>query len=140
MSQKNLAIDHPYLTDEQWARIAPLLPAPRRMGRRRADDRRTLEAILYVLRTGCRWQDVPAEHGSPATAWRRFKAWEADRTWERVWLALLFSLDAQGKQEWVQAFLDGNIVPTKRGESREKSPGSARASRGEEAPVTGDDR
>lgn len=53
------------LTDEQWRHLEPLLPSPRKgRGRPRADNRNTLNGILYVLRTGCRWQDVPREYGS----------------------------------------------------------------------------
>ena len=66
------------LTDKQWANLAPLLPPRRPRGRPRADDRKTLNGILYVLRTGCRRQDVPREYGSPTTCWRRLKAWEED--------------------------------------------------------------
>ena len=103
------------LSDTQWAIIAPLLPAPAKMGRPRADDRRTLNAILFVLRSGCRWKDVPAELGSGVTAWRRLKDWEEAGVWERVWRALLASLDAQEKIAWAQAFLDGSFVPAKKG-------------------------
>ena len=104
------------LTDDQWAQISPLLPPPKRMGRPRADDRRTLDAILFVLRTGCRWKDLPKELGSATTAWRRLKEWEEAGVWESLWRAVLSSLDAHGKLEWAQAFLDGSFVPAKRGE------------------------
>ncbi len=62
------------LTCEQWKRLEPLLPPGKRCGRPRADDRKTLDGILYVLRTGCRWADVPREYGSPVTCWRRLRA------------------------------------------------------------------
>ena len=104
------------LADERWQRIEPLLPSPcRGRGRPRADDRKTLNGILYVLHTGCRWQDVPREYASPSTCWRRLKAWEQDGTWERVWRALLALLDEHGKLDWEKAFLDGSFVPAKRG-------------------------
>jgi transposase len=83
------------LTDEQWERLKPLLPPRQKRGRPRADDRRTLNGVLYVLRTGCRWQDVPREYGSSSTSWRRLKAWEEDGTWERIWHSLLTLLDEQ---------------------------------------------
>lgn len=105
------------LTDEQWQHLRPLLPPPRKgRGRPRADDRKTLNGILYVLRTGCRWEDVPREYGSPVTCWRRLRAWEADGTWERLWRSLLALLDEQGKIVWTRAFLDGSFVPAKKGE------------------------
>ena len=103
------------LSDEQWARIQPLLPASRREGRPRADDRRTLEGILYVLRTGCRWNDLPQEYGSGVTCWRRLTQWERNGSWEHIWKTLLATLDAQGRLAWAQAFLAGTIVPIRRG-------------------------
>ena len=51
------------LTDEQWERIRPLLPPPARTGRPRADDRKVLNGILYVLRTGCAWKEMPRKYG-----------------------------------------------------------------------------
>jgi transposase len=106
------------LTDEQWQHLRPLLPLPRKgRGRPRADDRQTLNGILYVLRTGCRWEDVPREYGSPATCWRRLRAWGQDGTWEGIWRNLLALLNQQAKLEWARAFLDGSFVPAKKGET-----------------------
>jgi len=105
------------ITDEHWRRLEPLLP-PRRRGRARprANDRKTLNGILYVLRTGCRWGDVPSKYGSPTTCWRRLRAWEESGIWERIWRLLLGWLDEQGKLQWDRAFLDGSFVPAKKGD------------------------
>lgn len=103
------------LSDHQWQVIEPLLPLPNRMGRPRANDRQTLDAILFVLRSGSRWEDLPKELGSPTTAWRRLKSWEDAGVWENIWRAVLNSLEAQDKLEWAQAFLDGSFVPAKKG-------------------------
>jgi transposase len=117
-----------FLTDEQWAVIEPLIPKQRPgPGRKRNPDRQTLNGILYVLKTGCPWEDVPRACGSPATCWRRFSAWSADGTWERMWRMLLSQLDAQGQLEWAQAFLDGSFVPAKKGELGSAKRRSARA-------------
>lgn len=104
------------LTDPQWAVIEPLLPKlkPGR-GRPRANDRQTINGILYVLKTGCAWEDMPRQYGSPTTCWRRLQQWSEDGTWERLWRTLLSQLDAQGKLEWAQAFLDGSFIPAKKG-------------------------
>ncbi len=59
------------LSDEQWAFLQPLRPPKARTGRPRADDRKTLNGILYVLTTGCRWLDRPAKDSSYQTAWRK---------------------------------------------------------------------
>ena len=104
------------LTDEQWAVIEPLIPKQRGgRGRPRNDDRQTLNGVLYVLKTGCAWEDVPRQYGSPATCWRRFNQWSEDGTWEQIWRTLLSQLDAEDKIDWVQAFLDGSFVPAKKG-------------------------
>lgn len=103
------------LTERQWAFIRPLLPAPAHTGRPRADDRQTIEGILYVLITGCRWQDLPREYGAPTTAWRRLKHWGEVGIWERIWRAALAALDADGERDWSMAFLDGSFAPAKNG-------------------------
>jgi transposase len=103
------------LTDVQWMFIRPLLPPPARTGRPRADDRRTIEGILYVLITGCRWQDLPREYGAPTTAWRRLKRWGEEGVWECIWRAALAALDRHGRLDWSIVFLDGSFVPAKKG-------------------------
>ena len=102
-------------TDRQWAFIQPLLPSPAHTGRPRADDRRTVEGILYVLITGCRWQDLPREYGAPITVWRRLKRWGEEGVWERLWRAALAALDQQGQLDGTMAFLDGSFAPAKKG-------------------------
>src|SRR5262245_5047589 len=105
------------VTDEQWVVIEPFIPKQKAgPGRTRHDDRRTLNGILFVLKTGCTGEDVPRIYGSPATCWRRLSAWSANGTWERLWRTLLSQLEAQGKLEWAQAFLDGSFVPAKKGD------------------------
>jgi len=106
------------LADAQWQVVAPLLPSPRRRGRPRADDRKTLNGILYVLRTGCRWEDLPRSYGSPVTCWRRLHTWQRDGTWDRIWRALLKSLDEQERLDWEHTVLDSSTVPAKKGGAR----------------------
>jgi len=106
------------LTDEQWALIQPLLPPPKPTGRPRADDRRTLEGNLYVLRTGCRWRDLPQAYGAPTTCWTRLRQWEAQRVWERIWRVLLSTLDAQGKRDGVRPAWRAASSRRKRGKRR----------------------
>jgi transposase len=104
-----------HLTDRQWAFIQPLLPPPARTGRPRADDRRTIEGILYVLITGCRWQDLPREYGAPTTVWRRLRRWGKEGVWECIWRTALAALNRHGELDWSLAFLDGSFAPAKRG-------------------------
>ena len=103
------------LRDSQWELIAPLLPSPEGRGRPRADDRRTLNGILWVLLSGARWKDLPRQYGSSSTCHRRLQEWQDRGVWERVWLTLLSQLDQQGKLDWSQSFLDGSFVSAKKG-------------------------
>ena len=106
------------LSKAQWELIGPLLPAAKPTGRPRADDWRTLNGILYVLRTGSRWKDLPDRYGSSVTCWRPLDQWQTDGTWERIWRAFLTSLDEAGKLDRSRAFLEGSFVPAKKGGSR----------------------
>ena len=77
------------LSDELWGFIEPLLPPRAKTGRPRADDRKTVNGILYVLITGCRWMDTPLRYGSYKTAWRRLKDWSREGAWSRILEALM---------------------------------------------------
>ena len=104
-----------HLTEQQWAFIQPLLPPPARTGCPRANDRRPIEGIFYILITDCRWQDLPREYGTPTTVWRRLKWWGEEGVWERMWRAALAALDQQGQVDWSMGFLDGSFAPAKKG-------------------------
>ena len=70
------------LTDEEWALLEPLLPMQRRSAR--VDDRRILNAIFYVLRTGIPWRDLPERYGPYTTAYNRFNRWSRRGIWKRM--------------------------------------------------------
>lgn len=105
------------LTDKQWAVISPLLPEQnfKRGGRPRANDRTTLDGILWVLRTGAQWSEMPKKYGSYATAWRRLKAWEEDGTWEKIWKRLVSLLSKKDKLQLSVGMVDGTFAPAKKG-------------------------
>lgn len=104
------------LTDAQWVILEPLIPKQQAgRGRKRNDDRRTLNGILYVLKTGCAWADVPVAYGSDSTCWRRLQTWTADGTWEHIWHTLLGDLDAVAQIDWQHAYMDASFVPAKKG-------------------------
>src|SRR5215216_2043112 len=103
------------LTEDQWTLIQPLLPPPARRGRPRADDRRTLNGILWVLRTGARWADLPRRYGASSTCHLRLQRWAREGVWDRVWRALLSRLDSQGGLDGNRAHLDGTFIPAKKG-------------------------
>ena len=92
--------DTSLLNDRQWEKIEPLLPPPRGFGRPRAEDRAVLEGILWVLRSGARWRDLPKEYPSASTCWRRLRDWEEEDLWLTLWRLLLGELDEQGKLNW----------------------------------------
>jgi len=76
-----------WLTDQQWSRIEPQLPADVR-GKARVDDRRVISGIVHVLKSGCRWCDCPPEYGPPTTIYNRFVRWAERGIWENLFLAL----------------------------------------------------
>ena len=78
----------PALTDEGWARVAPLLPANGRRGQQWRDHRRVLEGILWVMRAGAAWRELPAAFGACKTAYDRYARWRRDGTWARILAAL----------------------------------------------------
>ena len=77
-----------WLDDEAWAAIEPHLPK-NQPGARRVDDRRVISGILHVLKTGCRWQDCPAEYGPSTTIYNRFNRWSGRQLWSRILDALV---------------------------------------------------
>ena len=120
------------LTDEQWERIKQHLPPgprSRKGGRPRADDRACLEGILWVLRSGARWKDLPKDRGfpSPATCWRRLARWERGGVWLRLWSAFLDELGEAGKLDWSECFADATFAPAEKGANASARPSAARA-------------
>jgi len=108
------------LTDEQWNVIQPLIPEQMGRGRPRADDRATLNAILYVLSTGCRWDDLSKTQYSYCytTAWRRLKRWEEKGIWKRILDGLIAKGYALGIVKMDILSIDSTTVPAKKGESQ----------------------
>jgi len=106
------------VTELQWLLIErelPRLPRNRKGGRPWADSRRTFEGILWVLKSGARWKDLPDRYPSPATCWRRLKRWEEQGVWLKLWRAFLRELDAEGRLRWSECFIDGSFAPAKKG-------------------------
>jgi transposase len=119
-----------FLSDKQWAKLEPLLPKVRSRGRPWADNRRVLEGILWVLKTGARWRDLPEEYPSASTCWRRLRQWEEKEVWLKVWRQFLSELDRRGKLDWSDSFLDGSFAPAKKGATALAKPSAARARSG----------
>lgn len=104
------------LPDGLWAVIEPLLPPPPppspKGGRPRLGDRQALTGILFVLRTGLPWEDLPAELGCGCgmSCWRRLRDWQANGTWVRLHAELLARLQAAGKLDWSKCVIDSSSV------------------------------
>ena len=72
-----------WLSDDAWAAIEPHLPRGK-AGKPRVDDRRVMSGILHVLKTGCRWRDVPAAYGPPTTVYNRYHRWARRGIWQCI--------------------------------------------------------
>jgi transposase len=106
------------LKDDQWLKLEPLLPKMtpgKKGGRPWRNNRPVLEGILWVLKTGARWRDLPERYPSPSTCWRRLKLWEELDIWLDIWRALLGQLDQQQYLMWEEVFADGSFAPAKKG-------------------------
>ena len=98
----------PLVSDALWEVIAPLLPPelPKpKGGRPRIPNRAALTGILFVLKTGLPWEDLPQELGcgSGVTCWRRLRAWQQAGVWHRLHLAVLDRLGQADTIDWSRA-------------------------------------
>lgn len=107
----------PLVSDELWELIHPLLPPPkprrfRHPGRKPVGDRQALTGILFVLKTGIRWQDLPAEMGCGCgmTCWRRLHAWHEAGVWFHLHQILLQKLDDADRIDWSRAAADSSFA------------------------------
>ena len=107
-----------WLSDEQWARIEPLLPSDVR-GKERVDDRRVISGILHVLKSGCRWKDCPPEYGPHTTVYNRFARWAERGVWERLFKEL-----AQRGRSTATQMIDSTHVKAHRSASGARKGGS----------------
>lgn len=107
----------PLLDDELWSLIEPLLPPPkprrfRYPGRKPLDRRKVLTGILFVLKTGIPWEDLPQEMGcgSGMSCWRYLAAWQKAGVWEKVHKLLLGRLRAAEQLDLSAAVVDSSHV------------------------------
>ncbi len=104
------------LTDVQWRRLKPLLPPERPHTGRPNHDHRIilngiiLNGILWGLRTGAPWRDLPERYGPVGTVSSRFYRWCQSGLWQRLLSALQAQADARGEIDWDLHFVDATIV------------------------------
>ena len=117
------------LTDAQWQLIQPLFgtdDSPRR-GRPRRPARDVLDGVLWILKTGARWKDLPPRYPSYQTCHRRFQQWVRDGTLEEALRALAQDLKERGGLDIREAFIDGTFSGAKKGALALGKPSAARA-------------
>jgi transposase len=88
------------ITDAAWEQIEPLLPKNGRKGGRWSDHRTVIDGILWKLRTGAPWRDLPERYGPWQTFFDRFNRWRRDGTWDRLLEHAQTKSDAVGEVEW----------------------------------------
>ncbi len=88
------------LTDKAWEQIVPLLPENGRRGQQWKDHRTIINGILWKLRTGAPWRDLPTRYGPWQTVYDRFVRWRRDGTWERLLARAQTNSDAVGEVAW----------------------------------------
>jgi len=99
------------LTDRQWQHIEPLLPPERpRTGRPNHSHRTILDGILWVLRTGAPWRDLPERFGPVGTVSSRFYRWRKAGIWQRILSDLQAEAEQRGEIDWDLPFVDATIV------------------------------
>lgn len=103
------------ITDSQWEIVGPLVTRkPPRTGRPRRDPRQMLNGLLWILRTGAPWRDLPDRYGPWQTVYEYFNAWRAEGTYDRILEALQIRLDRDGNIDWDLFCIDGSNVRASR--------------------------
>lgn len=99
------------LTDEQWEKLYPLLPPTKpKRGRPAQDHRLIINGILWILRTGAPWRDIPDYYGPWSTVASRFYRWQQAGIWQQVLEALQQQCDAAGAIDWTKHSVDSTII------------------------------
>ncbi len=102
------------LSDAQWARVATLFDRPRRPGGQWKDHRLMLDGVLWIMKTGAQWRDLPERFGSWKTVYDRFRRWRTDGTLDRVVAHLQRDLDRDGLIDWSAFCVDSTTVRASR--------------------------
>lgn len=99
------------LTPAQWERLEPLLPPQKpNTGRPNHDHRTIINGIVWILRTGAPWRDVPERYGPWKTVSSRFYRWRQAGVWDRILAALQTDADAKNQLDWSIHFVDSTVI------------------------------
>jgi putative transposase len=133
--KEDLGVDEQYqIPDKLWERIQVLIPPPPpkknkdRPGRPRMDDRKAMNGIFYVLRTGCQWKALPRSLGAKSTVNDRFQEWRDAEVFENMWKEGLLEYDSKKGINWEWQAMDGAITKAPLGgkKHRTKSHGQSK--------------
>lgn len=99
------------MNDRQWNRVKPILPPQKsHTGCPAKDHRMVVNGMLWILRTGAPWRDLPRRYGPWSTVAGRFYHWRKIGLWQRLLEALQVQADAEGKINWDIHFVDGSVI------------------------------
>ena len=104
--------------DELWAKIHPLLPpekAPGTPGRPAVPFRQVLDGILYVLRTGCQWNQLPEQFPDDSSVHRTMQRWVEAGVFEQIWVDLVTACADLGGVDWTWQAVDGALQKARLG-------------------------
>jgi transposase len=107
------------ITNEQWQRIAQFIPKPKaqpgKSGRPPQNPRDVLNGILWILRTGAQWSDLPDRYPPRSTCHRYFQQWNESGVFIKILTALAQDLKDRGGIDLREGFIDGTFAPAKKG-------------------------
>ncbi len=110
------------LIDKRWARLEPVIlqsiPKKDSRGRKPRDPREVLNGILWVLRTGAPWKDLPDRYPPHQTCHRRIQHWRKAGVFRRIVEELAADFQERGGIDIREAFIDGSFVPAEKGAGR----------------------
>ncbi len=99
------------LNEQEWERLAPLLPPQKpRVGRPAHDHRRIINGIFWILRTGAPWRDLPPRYGKWKTVVSRFYRWREAGIWDRLFAAVQRQGNAEGQLDWDKHYVDSTVI------------------------------
>ena len=113
-----MAKQKPFITDQQWIRLEPLLPKPKpsaKGGPKPRDNRQVFDGIIWVLRSGARWNDLPDQYPPASTCWSRLQPWEKQGVWLKIWPKFLSKLNQQVQLDWPETLADSSLAWAKKG-------------------------
>jgi len=106
------------LKDEQWGLILPHIPIPQKKdgrGRPRRDNREILNGVLWILRTGAQWKDLPERYPPYQTCHRRYQEWILRKVFDKILTVLAQDMEKRGKIKLEECFIDGTFSAAKKG-------------------------